>query len=74
MNFFLECLYSGKDYERHRLLRWRDPKKELPDFDVPALAKLEDDRYVVVYYKSNHWTDHMGYTRAIKCWRPIVEL
>lgn len=74
MDALAQGMYLGEQNERRELLRWRDPKKELPDFEVPVLAKLENDRYVVVSYESKHWTDHMGYTRTIKCWRPIVEL
>lgn len=40
-----EAFDAAEQWLRTQLLRWRDPKKELPEEGVPVLVKFEDGTY-----------------------------
>lgn len=87
---YLQSRYDGGDYWfdaaeqwlRTQLLRWRDPKEELPEEGVPVLAKFHNGTYAVLL-RYNHprlgwgWTfDSVGIIpndSQIIGWRPIEE-
>lgn len=40
-----EAFDAAEQWLRTQLLRWRDPKKELPEADTPVLVKFKDGTY-----------------------------
>lgn len=77
-----EAFDAAEQWLRTQLLRWRDPKEELPEEGVPVLAKFNNGTYAVLL-RYNHprlgwgWTfDSVGIIpndSQIIGWRPIEE-
>lgn len=77
-----EAFDAAEQWLRTQLLRWRDPKEELPEEGVPVLAKFHNGTYAVLL-RYNHprlgwgWTfDSVGIIpndSQIIGWRPILE-
>lgn len=77
-----EAFCAAEQWLRTQLLRWRDPKKELPEEGVPVLVKFQNGAYAVLL-RYNHpsfgqgWTpDNVGILTddsQIIGWRPIYE-
>lgn len=77
---------AGAKSEREELLRWRDPKEELPDYYHSVLIKYLKDglyTYAVVWLSVGDddkylWTiaetNMLISDRSVHSWRPIVEL
>lgn len=77
-----EAFDAAEQWLRTQLLRWRDPKEELPEEGVPVLVKFHNGTYAV-RLRYNHsrlgwgWTfDSVGILTddsQIIGWRPIEE-
>lgn len=77
-----EAFDAAEQWLRTQLLRWRDPKKELPEERVPVLAKFQCGTYAVLrrhenlYFGCGWRPDNDGIYAAasqIIGWRPIEE-
>lgn len=77
-----EAFDAAEQWLRTQLLRWRDPKKELPEEGVPVLVKFQNGTYAVLLrythpYLGRGWTfDNVGIftdDSQIIGWRPIEE-
>lgn len=77
-----EAFDAAEQWLRTQLLRWRDPKKELPEEGVPVLVKFQNGAYDVLLRYTHPslgqgWTpDNVGILTddsQIIGWRPIYE-
>jgi hypothetical protein len=73
---------QGAEDEREELIRWHDPKEELPKDNRDVLVKTTlCARYCIAFYKANgarnyHWHENNGPIDddMVIGWRPIHEL
>lgn len=73
---------QGAEDEREELIRWHDPKEELPKDNHDVLVKTTlCARYCIAFYKANgarnyHWHENNGPIDddMVIGWRPIHEL
>lgn len=73
---------QGAEDEREELIRWHDPKEELPKDNRDVLVKTTlCARYCIAFYKANgarnyHWHENNGSIDddMVIGWRPIHEL
>lgn len=73
---------QGAEDEREGLIRWHDPKEELPKDNRDVLVKTTlCARYCIAFYKANgarnyHWHENNGPIDddMVIGWRPIHEL
>lgn len=73
---------QGAEDEREELIRWHDPKEELPKDNRDVLVKTTlCARYCIAFYKANgarnyHWHENDGPIDddMVIGWRPIHEL
>lgn len=73
---------QGAEDEREELIRWHDPKEELPKDNRDVLVKTTlCARYCIAFYKANgarnyHWHENNGALDddMVIGWRPIHEL
>lgn len=78
-----EAFDAAEQWLRTQLLRWRDPKEELPEEGVPVLVKFQCSRYAVLrrhknlYFECLWKPDDYGFfyadTSQFIGWRPILE-
>lgn len=81
-NIIFDAFIAGAEYERSELLRWRDPKEELPDDTEYVLIKTTMCRnYAIAFFKKNglpnyRWHENNGPIDddMVVGWRPIHEL
>lgn len=74
-----EAFDAAEQWLRTQLLRWRDPKKELPEEGEWVMLKMPDNyliRYAIALYSEGQW--HMMGKQVQICseflgWRPIIE-
>lgn len=83
---FTDGFFAGAKYEREELLRWRDPKEELPEYYRTVLIKyLKGGLYTYAaawlsvsdnneYLWTIAETNMLISDRSVHYWRPIVEL
>lgn len=73
---FTDGFIVGAKYEREELLRWYDPKKELPEEGEDVLIKLITGKCEVGFYiEYLNWRGADGIVDDyILGWRPIHEL
>lgn len=73
---FVDGFFAGAKSEREELLRWRDPKEELPEEGEDVLIKLITGQCEVgCYIEHVNWRGADGIVDDyIAGWRPIVEL
>lgn len=72
---------EAEERVRTQLLRWRDPKKKLPENDDDVLIKTPlPHKYQVAFYKASaprnyHWHENNGSLDddMVIGWRPIEE-
>lgn len=77
-----DAYIAGAKAEREELLRWHDPKEELPKDDRDVLVKTAlCARYCIAFYKANgarnyHWHENNGPIDddMVIGWHPIHEL
>lgn len=80
-NIATDAFVAGAQSERKELLRWRDPKKELPEEGVDVLIKTTMCRkYCVAFYKGNNYQNYRWHENngaidddMVVGWRPIRE-
>lgn len=80
-NIVTSACIVGANFERDELLRWRDPKVELPNDNRDVLVKTTLCReYCIAFYKANggrnhHWHENNGSLDddMVIGWRPILE-
>lgn len=78
----IQAYLAGAKSEREELIRWHDPKEELPKDNRDVLVKTSlCARYCIAFYKANgarnyHWHENNGPIDddMVIGWRPIHEL
>lgn len=78
----IQAYLAGAKSEREELIRWHDPKEELPKDNRDVLVKTTlCARYCIAFYKANgarnyHWHENNGPIDddMVIGWRPIHEL
>lgn len=83
---FMDGFVVGAVSEREELLRWRDPKKELPEKHETVLVKTDVDINIGFYFGDGEFSvgdigtglvnrkDNDEDSYLIIGWRPIIEL
>lgn len=83
---FVDGFFAGAKSEREELLRWRDPKEELPEERRAVLVKTDVDINIGFYFGHGEFSvgdigtglvdrkDEDEDSYLILGWRPIVEL
>mgnify|MGYP001036622000 FL=1 len=71
---------AGAYSERQELLRWRNPKEELPEDDATVLVKTSDTKqpFAIMKYYNNIWwiwahPCWAGPSGEVIGWRPIYD-
>lgn len=75
-NCFIDGFIAGAMSERSELLRWRDPKEELPEEGEDVLIKMSTGKCVVGFYLERlNWHGPDGVIDDyVSGWRPIHKL